>query len=59
MKRIVAFSYGTLCYLLCLATFLYAVAFIGNIGLTRTINGEATVLPCCPESISSVWPLIS
>jgi protein-S-isoprenylcysteine O-methyltransferase Ste14 len=42
MKRIVAFSYGTLCYLLCLATFLYAAAFLGNIGLSRTIDGEAT-----------------
>ena len=42
MNRIVAFSYGTLCYLLFLATFLYAVAFLGNIGLARTIDGEAT-----------------
>jgi methanethiol S-methyltransferase len=41
--RIVAFSYGTLCYLAFLATLLYAVAFLGNIGLSRTIDGEATV----------------
>ncbi len=42
MKRIVAFSYGTLCYLVFLATFVYAVLFLGNIGLPRTIDGEAT-----------------
>lgn len=43
MNRIVAFSYGTLCYLVFLATFVYAVAFIGNIGLARTIDGAPTV----------------
>jgi len=42
MKRIVAFSYGTLCYLVFLATFVEAVLFIGNIGLPRTIDSEAT-----------------
>jgi len=42
MKRIVAFSYGTLCYLVFLATFFEAVLFIGNIGLPRTLDGEAT-----------------
>ncbi len=42
MKRIVAFSYGTMCYLACLATFVCAVLFLGNIGLPRTIDGEAT-----------------
>lgn len=42
MNRIAAFVYGTLCYLVFLATFLYAVAFIGNIGPIRTIDGEAT-----------------
>jgi methanethiol S-methyltransferase len=39
MKRIIAFTYGTLCYLVFLATFLYAVAFLGNIGIARTIDG--------------------
>lgn len=43
MKRVVAFVYGTLCYLLFLATFLYGVAFLGNFGLDRTIDGAATV----------------
>lgn len=43
MHRVVAFVYGTLCYLLFLATFLYGVAFLGNFGLDRTIDGAATV----------------
>jgi protein-S-isoprenylcysteine O-methyltransferase Ste14 len=43
MNRIAAFFYGTLCYLLFLATFLYSVAFLGNLGLERTIDGAATV----------------
>lgn len=43
MKRIAAFFYGTLCYLLFLATFLYSVAFLGNFGLDRTIDGTASV----------------
>ncbi len=42
MKRIVAFSYGTLCYLVFLATFVEAVLFIGNVGLPRTLDGKAT-----------------
>jgi methanethiol S-methyltransferase len=42
MNRIVAFIYGSLCYVVFLATFLYAIAFIGNIGPIRTIDGEAT-----------------
>lgn len=42
MNRIIAFIYGTLCYLLFLATCVYGVAFLGNIGLSRTVDGEAT-----------------
>lgn len=43
MKRIIAFIYGTACYLVFLATFLYGIAFIGNIGLNKSIDGAATV----------------
>lgn len=43
MKRIIAFTYGTACYLVFLATFLYGVAFIGNISLSKSIDGTATV----------------
>lgn len=40
MNRILAYSYGTLCYVIFLATFLYAIAFIENIGVAQTIDGE-------------------
>ncbi len=37
-SRIAAFCYGVFCYLAFLASFLYAVGFLGNFGLTRTID---------------------
>jgi len=43
MKRVAVFLYGTLCYLLFLFTFLYGVAFLGNFGLDRTIDGTPTI----------------
>ena len=41
MNRILVFAYGALCYMIFLATFLYAIAFLGNIGIMRTIDGDA------------------
>lgn len=38
-KRIMFFVYGSLSYLLFLGTFLYAIAFIGNFGVPRTLDG--------------------
>jgi protein-S-isoprenylcysteine O-methyltransferase Ste14 len=38
-KRIAFFTYGSLSYLLFLATFLYAVGFIGNFGVPTTLDG--------------------
>jgi len=38
-KRIAFFAYGTLSYLIFLATFLYAIGFIGNFGVPRTLDG--------------------
>lgn len=43
MNRILAFVYGTVCYVVFLATFLYAVAFLGNFGVDRMIDGEPAV----------------
>lgn len=43
MKRIVFFIYGTLCYLSFLAIFLYAVGFLGNFGVSNTIDGQSWV----------------
>src|SRR6266496_875277 len=39
-KRILLFAYGSLCYLIFLGTFLYAICFIGNFGIRRTLDGN-------------------
>ncbi|MGH9883804.1 MAG: methanethiol S-methyltransferase [Pyrinomonadaceae bacterium] len=39
LKRIAFFVYGSLSYLIFLATFLYAIGFIGNFGVPRTLDG--------------------
>ena len=37
--RVLAFLYGLVCYLIFLISFLYAIAFVGNIGLVpKTID---------------------
>ena len=41
-KRILFFAYGSVCYLIFLGTFLYAVCFIGNFGVPRTLDGAAS-----------------
>jgi methanethiol S-methyltransferase len=41
-KRILFFAYGSLSYLIFLGTFLYAVCFIGNFGVPRTLDGVAS-----------------
>jgi protein-S-isoprenylcysteine O-methyltransferase Ste14 len=38
-KRLSFFAYGGLCYLIFLATFLYAICFIGNFVVPRTLDG--------------------
>ena len=38
-KRIAFFVYGSLSYVLFLGTFLYAIGFIGNFGVPRTLDG--------------------
>ncbi len=43
MSRVLAVAYGILCYLLFLATFLYAVAFVGNIAVAKSIDTGAVV----------------
>ncbi|MCA1614586.1 MAG: isoprenylcysteine carboxylmethyltransferase family protein, partial [Acidobacteria bacterium] len=41
IKRIAFFAYGTLSYLIFLGTFLYALGFVGNFGVPRTLDGVA------------------
>lgn len=39
-KRLTIFAYGVLCYIVFLATFLYAIGFIGNFLVPVTIDGD-------------------
>lgn len=38
MKKIIAFIYGLIAYILFLGSFLYAIAFVGDFGVAKTIN---------------------
>ncbi len=38
MKRIFTFLYGAMSYVVCLATFVYAIGFIGNFGVPKSLD---------------------
>jgi methanethiol S-methyltransferase len=44
MKRIVFFLYGCVCYLIFFSTFIYAIAFIGNLIVPRTLDAAPSTL---------------
>ena len=58
MKRFTTLTYGILCYVVFLATFLYAIGFIGNLIVPKSIDSVPTVSPGTALMINTVLLVI-
>ena len=54
MGRVLAAAYGAICYLIFLATFLYAIAFVGNLLVPHTIDAGGPVADLIPALLVNV-----
>lgn len=53
MNRFFTFIYGTASYLVFLATFLYAIGFIGNFGVPKSLDTAASAPGKQPYGLTS------
>jgi protein-S-isoprenylcysteine O-methyltransferase Ste14 len=52
-KRVVVLAYGIACYVVFLATFLYAIGFIGGVATPTTLDGPASGPPAAALAINA------
>ena len=59
MKRLATLTYGIFCYALFFATFLYAIGFIGNLIVPKSIDSVPTVSLATALFINTLLPIFA